>query len=121
MDFHVLYAWGALALLVVATLFTVAVAHYGFWRWQVRRRRQTSRYRSKIYPACLALGMAFLQFVRIFYQPTAAYLLEAKEEKDVDEDDSGDPESPASKLKHFHRQLRKIRRHEPIDRLVWRL
>lgn len=34
---------------------------------------------------------------------------------DADEDDQGDPESPT---KHFHRQLHRIRRGEPIDQLT---
>jgi hypothetical protein len=121
MNIHLLYAWGALALLAASVLMAITVAHYALWRFRVRRRGQQTRYRSKVYPLCLALGMAFLQFVRIFYQPDVAYLLEAKQEQDVDEDDSGDPESPAARLKHFHRQLRRIQRREPIDRLVWRL
>jgi hypothetical protein len=38
--------------------------------------------------------------------------------EDVDEDDQGGPETP---LKHLHRQLRRIRRGEPVEQLVWRL
>jgi len=49
------------------------------------------------------------------------YLIEAKQDEDQDEDDSGDPETPESRLKHFHRQLRRIRRGEPIDRLELRM
>jgi hypothetical protein len=62
--------------------------------------------------------MAFLQFVQFFYQQNVAYLLEAKQDEDADEDDSGDPETHAKQL---HRQLRRIRRGEPVDRLVLRL
>ena len=68
----------------------------------------------------LALGLAFLQFVRTFYRPDLAYLVEVKEDEEVDEDDSSDPETPEGRLKHFHRQLRRIRRGEQIDRLELR-
>ena len=58
--------------------------------------------------------------MRVFYQPDVAYLLEVKLDEDADEDDSGDPDTPEARLKHFHRQLRRIRRGDPIDRLeLW--
>jgi hypothetical protein len=121
MNVHLLYAWGALALLAASMLTIATVVHYALWRFRVRRRGQQTRYRSKAYPFCLALGMALMQFVRIFYQPDIAYLLEAKKSQDEDEDDSADPRSPAARLRHFHRQLRRIRRGEPVERLILRL
>jgi hypothetical protein len=59
--------------------------------------------------------------VREFWQPDFGNLVESQEADDADEDDSGDPETPEGKLKHFHRQLRRIRRGDPIDRLELRL
>ena len=47
--------------------------------------------------------------------------LEEKQKQDAEEDDSGDPESPQARLRRFHRQLRRIRRGEPVDRLVLRV
>jgi hypothetical protein len=64
-----------------------------------------------------SLGSAF-QILQVFYRPTAAYVIEAQEKEDVVEDDDGEPEPP---LRHFHRQLRRIRQGEPVDTLVWRL
>ena len=64
------------------------------------------------------MGMAFLQVMRLFYQPTVAYVLEAKQDEDADEEDEGDPESLKKQL---NRQLKRIRRSEPVDRLVLRL
>ena len=64
------------------------------------------------------MGMAFLQVMRLFYQPTVAYVLEAKQDEDADEEDEGDPESLKKQL---NRQLKRIRRGEPVDRLVLRL
>lgn len=69
--------------------------------------------------AAYALGAAFL-VLSMFYRPrlelaVAARILE--EEKD-DDNDQGDPESP---VRHLLRQLRRVRRGETVDRLVWRL
>jgi hypothetical protein len=99
----------------------VVIVHFCLVRLCLRRRRQTGRRRSRLSPYALALGMAFLQLVRVFYQPSLAYVLEAKQDEDADENDSGDPESPVARLKHFHRQLRRIRRGDPVDRLVLRI
>jgi hypothetical protein len=52
-----------------------------------------------------------------------AHVLESRQDEaeDADEDDNGDPESTAARLKHFHRQLRRIRRGDPVERLVLRV
>jgi hypothetical protein len=68
-------------------------------------------------PSAVGLGMAFL-FLQAFWQPSLVDAIEAREKVDVDEDDAGDPETPAKQL---HRQLRRIRRGEPVDQLVLRL
>jgi len=65
--------------------------------------------------------MAFLQFVREFYQPNLVHLVESMQDEDADEGDSGDPDTPEVRLKHFHRQLKRIRRGDPVDRLVLRI
>jgi hypothetical protein len=64
--------------------------------------------------------MAF-QFMQIFTRPSVAHVLVEKQKEEADEDGDGDPESPASKLRFFHRQLRRIRCGEPVDRLVLRV
>jgi hypothetical protein len=64
------------------------------------------------------MGMAFLQNLWLFYQPSVANLLDEKESEDADEDDNGDPENLKKQL---DRQLKKIRRGEPVDRLVLRI
>ena len=53
-----------------------------------------------------------------FHRPSVAYVVEARQEEDADEDDDGEPESLTKQL---DRQLRKIRRGEPVERLVLRL
>jgi hypothetical protein len=65
------------------------------------------------------LAAAF-QFLSIAYRPNHAFTAKAQiqQQEDADEDDDGAPETP---LKHLHRQLRRIRRGEPVDTLIWRL
>ncbi len=64
-----------------------------------------------------ALG-AMLMVGQVFYRPSLAYGVEARERIDVDEDDPADPKHPDKAL---IRQLRRIRRGEPVGDLVWRL
>jgi len=39
----------------------------------------------------------------------------------VEEDDEGGPDPLAARMKHFHRQLRRIRRGDPVGRLILRI
>ncbi len=66
-----------------------------------------------------ALGSA-LMFLSMAYRPNHSFVAKAQiqQHEDEDEDDQGGPDTPQ---KHLLRQLRKIRRGEAIDRLVWRL
>jgi len=99
----------------------VIFGYFCFTRVLLRRRQRTGRRRSRLSGYGFALGLAFMQLIRTFYQPDLAYILEVKQDQDADEDDSGDPETPEGRLMHFHRQLRRIRRGEPIDRLELRI
>jgi hypothetical protein len=63
------------------------------------------------------MGVALL-FLQVFYRPTVSNVIEVIEHEDADEDDQGDPESLAKQL---HRQLKRIRRGEPVGDLVLRL
>jgi hypothetical protein len=111
------YAWLFLAGFVSFLVLVVIFGYFYLTQIMLRRRRQPGRRRSRLSGYGVALGLAFLQLVRTFYQPDLGYLLEVKRDEDADEDDSGDPETPEGRLRHFHRQLRRIRRGEPIDRL----
>ena len=68
-------------------------------------------------PSSVALATAFL-LLTTFYRPRMEFAIEASEREEVEEDDHGDPEKPE---KDFSRQLRRIRRGEPVETLVWRL
>jgi hypothetical protein len=65
------------------------------------------------------LGGAFLYLASI-YRPSLEFVAKAQiqEVEKQDEDDDSEPLTPR---RHFHRQLRRIRRGEPVDRLIWRL
>lgn len=80
-------------------------------RWSIRQRlgKRNLGFR----PSTADLGCAF-QLWQMKYKPTVAHVIEAKQEEDTDEDDDGDPDHPA---KHLHKQLKRIRRGEQIDRL----
>jgi hypothetical protein len=116
MSVSAVLAWCALASLVLLALILVSAVHYFLHAGSGKRR--SGRKRSRFYPCLLAAGFAFLHFMREFYSPGAVYLLEAKQDEDCDEDDPGDPENSD---KHLRRQLKRIRRGEPVDRLVLRL
>jgi hypothetical protein len=81
-------------------------------RWKKRRRRDRAFCSSSA-----ALGTILL-FAQIFYRPSVSHVVEAQQHVDVDEEDSGDPESKARQLS---RQLKRIRRGEPVEHLVLRL
>jgi hypothetical protein len=83
--------------------------------WKRRKRRGASN--PGFCPSAAALGMAFL-FLPVFYRPSLAHLIQARQHQHVEEDDEGDPDTPA---RHLHHQLRKIRRGEPVNTLVLRL
>ena len=83
-------------------------------RHPLRRRRRMS-----IVASNALIGFAFLP-LSIIYRPNLAEVAKTqiRQQEDVDEDDTGDPESP---LKHLLRQLRRIRRGEPVETLSLRL
>ena len=63
---------------------------------------------------------AALMFLSMAYRPNHAFVAKAQivEREDQDDDDQGGPDTSK---RHLMRQLRRIRRGEPVDRLVWRL
>jgi hypothetical protein len=90
---------------------------YQIQRWCFALRKRTGRRLFGIQPAAVGLGMAFL-FLQAFWRPSLSHAIEVRQKVDVDEDDEGDPESVTKQL---HRQLQRIRRGEPVERLVLRL
>ena len=66
-----------------------------------------------------ALGNA-LMFLCIAYRPNHSFMAKAQivQREDADDDGQGGPDTAK---RHLMRQLRRIRRGEPVDSLVWRL
>jgi hypothetical protein len=121
MRLDVFYAWRVLAGFVSGRALVMFFVYFCVASILQRRRQRTGRRRSRLSGYAVALGLAFMQLVRVFCQPDVGYLVDAKQDADQDEDDSGDPETPEGRLKHFHRQLGRIRRGEPIERLELRM
>ena len=84
-------------------------------RWRLHQRR--GKKKPVFRPSTVDLGCAF-QLWQMKYRPTVAHVIEAKQEEDTDEDNDGDPDHPA---RHLHKQLKRIRRGEQIDRLTLKL
>ncbi|HEY2859876.1 MAG TPA: hypothetical protein VGJ21_15755 [Terracidiphilus sp.] len=104
-----------MTLLILATFY---IAWLRFRERRSRGKRGTLQSRLRIASAA-GLGAAF-QFLSMAYRPDHAFVMKAQiqQHEDCDEDDDGSPDTP---VKHLHQQLRRIRRGETVDRLVWRL
>lgn len=94
--------------------------HYVVRRAAWKRASRLGKRQLGYFPSVAGLSMMFL-FMQVFTRPSLSYVLEAKQQEQQDEDDSGDPDTPEGRMKHFHRQLKRIRRSQPIDRLEWRM
>ena len=116
------FAWCVYALYVPFFLIAMILVHYVLLRARWRRRNRLGKERPGFYPSTVALGLAF-QFLQVFHRPSMVHVVEARQQakEEADEDDNGDPDSPAARLRHFHRQLRRIRRGDAIDGLVLRM
>jgi hypothetical protein len=84
---------------------------------QWRRGKNLRRPNPALCSTSAALGTMLL-FAQTFYRPSVAHVVEVRQQVDVEEDDSGDPETPEKLL---HRQLGRIRQGKPVERLRVRL
>jgi hypothetical protein len=107
--------YGCCFAFVLPYLTIAAVLLHNSLRHARRKKRRTPD--PAFCSSSAALGTILL-FAQIFYRPSVSHIVEARQQIEVDEDDSGDPETPEKLL---HRQLRRIRRGEPVERLVLRL
>ncbi|MGA8729196.1 MAG: hypothetical protein WB608_10640 [Terracidiphilus sp.] len=112
-----LQALGSLALVAPFLAIFAVFAHYHLRRAIWKRKRRLGKSLPGFCPSTFALGTA-LQLMPTFYRPSMDFAIKARLVEVVEEDDEGDPEKPA---KHLHRQLRRIRRGEPVDTLVVKL
>jgi hypothetical protein len=105
---------------VFATLLvTIALIYLRIRTSIANRRHPRRRRRFGIVAANALLALAFLP-LSVIYRPSLAEIAKAqiRQQEDVDEHESGDPEAP---LKHLIRQLRRIRRGETVETLSLRL
>ena len=75
-------------------------------RWRICRRG--------FRPRGAALGNALHQ-LQVLAEPQIRYVVEEKEDEKADDDECGGPDDP---VRHLHRQARKIRRGERLERLT---
>jgi hypothetical protein len=115
LDHNTIYYFCMIAGAIPYFAITTVLVHYIVRRarWKRTKRRSLPGF----YPSSAGLGMAFL-LTQTFYRPSVQHAIEARLVRDVEEDDQGDPETPA---KHLNRQLKRIRRGEPVDSLILRL
>ena len=99
-------------------LVSIALAIYKF-KELLRKRKRHWRRHIRVFTSNAVLGLAFLPLA-VVYRPSIIEAVKAqvRQDEDVDEDDNGDPESP---LKHFLRQLQRIRRGEKVEAITLRL
>jgi hypothetical protein len=100
-----------LALLLLIVYFHLAPRTRG--RRAGKRRRHTSAFSASTF----SIGMA-LQHLEQIMRPEIQHQIHQIYEEDADQEESGDPDHPKAQL---HRQLKRIRRGEEIDRLILRL
>ena len=110
-----LSAMGALAMGSPFLAILLILAYSYICRVPWGRRRKTGRRRFGFSSPTSGAGTALLA-LSLFYRPRLECAVEAQQRQveDVDEDDNGDPDSPA---RHLLRQLHQIRRGEAVETL----
>jgi len=117
MILQLLYVCGSLALASPLLVIVAILVHYYLRRALFRRNQRLGRKNRGFCPSSFALGTA-LQLLPMFYRPSMDFAIKARAVEVIEEDNEGDPEKPA---RHLHRQLRRIRRGDPLDGLVVKL
>ncbi|MGD0098078.1 MAG: hypothetical protein ABSB60_16440 [Terracidiphilus sp.] len=105
MNVHAILAWCIWIGFIPSLLVVVAVIHFSWMRLRLWRSRRSAGKSSRVVSCCLAMGMALLQVMWVFYRPSAACILRMQADEDADEDDEGDPENLNKQL---NRQLKRI-------------
>jgi hypothetical protein len=114
---QLLYLCGSLALASPLLIIVAILVHYYLRRAIFRRNQRLGRRNRGFCPSSFALGTA-LQLLPMFYRPSMDFAIKARAVEVIEEDGEGDPEKST---KHLHRQLRRIRRGEPLEKLVVKL
>jgi hypothetical protein len=117
MNANLFYLCGYIAFSLPFLAIAATLVHYCIRRATWKRKKRCGVTSPGFCPSSSTLGMVLL-FAQMFYRPTVSYVLEARQDEDVEEDDQGDPETITKQLS---RQLKRIRRGEPVGDLVLRL
>jgi hypothetical protein len=116
MQSHLLYLCGSVLFSLPFFIIVALLLHSVLRRARWKRNQRLGRANSGFCPSGVAIG-SMLLFLQVFYRPSLQHTIEVRQRVDVEEDDSGDPDSPNG---YFAAQLRKIRWGERVQRLVWR-
>ena len=116
---NIFYALCGLAMNAPTLMIGLLLLYYFCRRANWRRRKREGKKRLGHYPSSVALGMAF-QFLQVFYRPSVEHVIEVRQREAEDAVDQEDGQ-PETLLKQLHRQLRRIRRGEAVERLQLRL
>ena len=87
---------------------------FGLRRFLWRRRKRQGGRNLGFCPTYTSAGNA-LHALQAIAQPRVEFVLAEKFDDEADDDDEGEPDTPE---KHLHRQLRRIRRGEKVERLT---
>ena len=107
MNFELLYAMALMA------FFTLVVIIFFFQRLCCRIRKLLGKAHLGFYPTATSFGNA-LQALQVFAEPNVQKIVEEKLDEHAEDDEEPGPDDPTA---HLNRQLRKIRRGEPVDDL----
>ena len=107
MNFEVMYAMALMA------FFTLVVIIFFLQRLRCRIRKLLGKAHLGFYPTAASFGNA-LQALQVFAEPNVQKIVEEKLDEHAEDDEEPGPDDPTA---HLNRQLRKIRRGEPVDDL----
>jgi hypothetical protein len=107
MDFEQLYA------IFLMAFFTFVVITFLLQRLRYKIRKLLGKAHLGFYPTAASVGNA-LQALQIFVEPNVQQIIEKKLDEETEDDDEAGPDDPTA---HLNRQLKKIRRGEPVDDL----
>jgi hypothetical protein len=104
-------------LMLLAALYSFVVLFgiaFFYQRFRSRRRKARGKANWGFYPGAASLGNALHQ-LSVMADPQAEHAITEIVSEESEDDDEGAPRDPVA---HLHRQARKIRRGEKVDRLT---